>query len=597
MDETRAPASGAWRPATALGALALAVFLLESLRPALGSDMRYVEACREMRASGDWLIPHLAFVPYFEKPILIYWLGAACQWLFGASSLASQLPSALAASGSVVVTYLWARSWRGATFAWWTSLLLLGSGMFLAMGSILTVDPLLAVCLTTAFFACFRHDRGDGPAWIWLFWLSAALGALAKGPLAWVLIACGIAPYLVLSRNLTLALRAVWAMRPLTGLAILLAVNVPWWFAVWRQDHRFVEFFFIHINLQGLTDANINHPGKPWFYLGILAIGLLPFTILIGPVLLSRMWAIGRATLTGAWGRLRAPRAATSTVDQGELYLWCTVLFPLLFLSASASKLPLYILPLLPGCVLLAADGLRPLVGRPPRWMFRMLLLELLLCLPAVVIYLAWGFHPEVLQGQTHADLALLGAGLFALFMSMVLALRELARSDLVRALGWLGCGGAMAALLCGPFITDLRMTANAAPLARYVAAHRQAGDRVVVASALAQDYEIVMALRERVQYCGAVRELGMGHFTEVTPRDRALPARPDAIDGGNLPENRYLLSEAAMARCWVQADRIWVFSDAGLEERLREAHLRVFEVARTRKALLLSNRPAQDMP
>jgi len=598
MAGDRGPGSTLARPVVILAGIAAVLFLLEALRPAVGSDMRYVEASWEMQSSHDWLIPHLAFVPYFEKPILLYWLGAACQWLFGESGPATQLPSVLCSVGSLLVTYAWGVSLRGPRFGLAGAGLLLGSGLFFAMGSILTTDPLLALCVTTAFYCAWRHEQGAGGRWIWCFWVSAALGALAKGPLAWVLIGCGIAPYLALSRPLVQLPRAVWAMRPVSGLAVLLAVNVPWWWAVWRVDPRFVEFFFIRINLQGLTNANINHPGPPWYYVGILAMALAPFTLLAAVPLLARMGAIGRETwqdLRSRWRQDGAAPAAPAAGQRGDLYLLCTALMPFLFLSASASKLQTYLLPLMPSFILLTAQGLAPLVPAAPRWMARVVLGEIILVVLALaglivaVVHLGLG---AVLTTRAHLLVALAGV---AVLGSLGLAYRALGRGDLVRALVALGLGTALAVLAVGPVILEVRLRSNATLLARYVRGALHDGDELVICTALAQNYEIVNTLHRRCAYAGPVRELGMGHFTEATTHDQALPERPDEVGGAMLAHDPWLLSEEHLAAQWSAARRIWLFADDGIVERLRGAHCQVVLLAQTRKALLVSNQSGPD--
>ena len=64
----------------------------------LGPDEpRYAAIARDMARTGDWVTPRLAGQPWFEKPILFYWLaGEAYRW-FGDGELAMRLPSILAA--------------------------------------------------------------------------------------------------------------------------------------------------------------------------------------------------------------------------------------------------------------------------------------------------------------------------------------------------------------------------------------------------------------------------------------------------------------------------------------------------------------------
>jgi len=68
----------------------------------------------KMAGSGDWVVPHLSYVPYFEKPILTYWLEAASQLAFGAGMIAVRVPSILACVAMTATTYLLGKRLRGA---------------------------------------------------------------------------------------------------------------------------------------------------------------------------------------------------------------------------------------------------------------------------------------------------------------------------------------------------------------------------------------------------------------------------------------------------------------------------------------------------
>src|SRR5947209_4799526 len=68
----------------------------------------YAQVAREMAESGDWVVPHINTVVYFEKPPLLYWLVALCFKWFGTNAFAARLPSALAA-----VATTWLVFWIG----------------------------------------------------------------------------------------------------------------------------------------------------------------------------------------------------------------------------------------------------------------------------------------------------------------------------------------------------------------------------------------------------------------------------------------------------------------------------------------------------
>src|SRR4051812_10225070 len=66
---------------------------------------RYAEIPREMIASGDWVMPHLNGVPYFEKPPLVYWCVALCEKVFGPSEWSVRIVPAVFGLWGVLFTY------------------------------------------------------------------------------------------------------------------------------------------------------------------------------------------------------------------------------------------------------------------------------------------------------------------------------------------------------------------------------------------------------------------------------------------------------------------------------------------------------------
>ncbi len=85
---------------------ALACFVLVYIIP-LGArpfiipdEVRYAEIAREMAESGDWVVPRLNGIRYFEKPPLGYWLTALSMKTFGYNAFSARLPSALSVAVS-----------------------------------------------------------------------------------------------------------------------------------------------------------------------------------------------------------------------------------------------------------------------------------------------------------------------------------------------------------------------------------------------------------------------------------------------------------------------------------------------------------------
>src|SRR6185295_19200534 len=128
-------------------ALGLAIFCLFSLRVPVSSEVRYIQSAREMVESGDWTVPHFAYVPYAEKPILLAWTSVLSRLIAGDSRVAVRLPSILAATASLLVTFLVGLRLGGLRLATRGALVLLGSSYFLLLGTVLTMDMLFSFWL------------------------------------------------------------------------------------------------------------------------------------------------------------------------------------------------------------------------------------------------------------------------------------------------------------------------------------------------------------------------------------------------------------------------------------------------------------------
>jgi len=561
------------------------VFSVLALHPPTGSDARYVEAAREMVESRDVVEPHLAHVPYFEKPILAYWLAAAAQACFGSSPLAARLPSILATVGSVAMTYLIGRELRGRRFG------LAGAGVFATCAivpitaSVLLTDEPLAFFHALATFAYLRHERAPRSAWVWLAWAALGLGTLAKGPVALVLAATSLVAWLAVNRRLA----DLRFLRPISGLAVVAAINVPWWMLVWERDPRFVDFFFIHLNLAAFFEHGVNHPQGPWYYFATLPLSVFPWTLIAVVAIGIATWRELLPAARAAVARRPAPPA-----DHARLFLVCMVVPPLLFLTASTSKLWYYVLPLCPAIALLCADDVMRRTAAD-RWLRSALLATAALVAAGLVA--AWLVGTSGAAAHVHFDPSWLpAAGAFAVCVlaSLVVGGVLVRRGLVARGLA-IASAATIVLFVPAYHYAERALSGNdAAVVAARVAEAQDAGDQVLVSHEFVQDYTVQLALKRRVGIVGRARELGIGLFSEVTPPSRHFPDDPHELDSNRLPENPWLYDMRRLAREWNGPRRIWLFwsADAGELAKLRRVGIDPVEFARDGDVLALTNRP-----
>jgi 4-amino-4-deoxy-L-arabinose transferase-like glycosyltransferase len=320
----------------------LAALWLASLaaRPLYKTDeARYGEISREMAQSGDWVTPRLNGFKYFEKPPLQYWAGAAALKLFGVHDWAARLWTGLMALAGVALVFCAGRRLFGAPAGTAAAGLLAGSPLYLAYGQFNTLDMGVSVLASAAIFAFAVAQGADAGAvggalvrrrWMLAGWAACALAVLSKGLIGIVLPAATVALYVLVRRDWGLLRRLELAR----GTALFLVITAPWFVAVSMRNPEFAHFFFVQEHFQRFTTTMHHRVHPAWYFVPVLAGGVAPFLFVIGAA-----W----------WAALRSPRSEFS--PSLFLALWALVVF--VFFSASGSKLPGYILPLVPALAVL----------------------------------------------------------------------------------------------------------------------------------------------------------------------------------------------------------------------------------------------------
>jgi 4-amino-4-deoxy-L-arabinose transferase-like glycosyltransferase len=166
-----------------------AVFLYgsgNSTLPLIDRDEpRFAEASREMRQSGDYLMPRLNGEYRFDKPPLAYWGQVLAYDLLGDNDFAARLPSVLYAALTALATVLFASRVFGQSVGIWAGLIFATSlQLFIHARAAVADMPMLFFFLVATWCGWERLRNPSSKLLWWIYYLSMGLGFLAKGPVA-----------------------------------------------------------------------------------------------------------------------------------------------------------------------------------------------------------------------------------------------------------------------------------------------------------------------------------------------------------------------------------------------------------------------------
>lgn len=292
----------------------------------------YGAVVAEMNRRGEWITPYYNGHPWFEKPILLYWLAKPFVALFGLA-IGPRLPSILATLGTYWLVSWFGRRRFGDHVARWCVLVLSTSLLVVGVGRMMMTDALLQFCLSGAMLT-FWESLEASPRWRWWTAFFLGLGVLAKGPVALLL----FVPILVVtfavdwkpsSRKLVWQdqdFRAKFRGGWLVGILILAVTIASWYLPAYLVNgQEFVQKFLIEQNLNRFTGGDAAHtiPGAMGYliYFVVLLIGMMPWIFFLRSSIKHSLESpLGRYFLV--WG-----------------------LIPFLFFTISKAKLPHYILP------------------------------------------------------------------------------------------------------------------------------------------------------------------------------------------------------------------------------------------------------------
>jgi 4-amino-4-deoxy-L-arabinose transferase-like glycosyltransferase len=551
-----------------------------------------------------YIVPTVDGRPRLSKPPVIYWLQAAAVRLCGPRDTwrpdaadtgtvhtprlaaaadprtgdiwAWRLPSLVAALVAGLLTWRLGRAMFGGAAGWLAGLLLMSCAVVLLDARQARADQVLLACTLSAQLALWhiwrqRPSAGDAPppttvgapqptvadaprttvaSWRWplVLWVAMAVGVMTKGPITPLVTGLTAAALSVLTRRY----RWLWHTRPLIGAAVVLATAVPWivlvgqaagWQTLWHQ-------MFVRELLARATQSLERPWLPPGYYLALLPLLFWPASLTLVPALMRLRRALRGAPAateasaspghsswwTHGWQRWRRRLPGRPA----ELFCLAWLLPAWLVFELAGTKLPHYVLPLLPALALLGARGTvatrrtwRPLLAHPwgrlaiGGWLA--LSTTIALVLPILLTR----------SGQFHADGATRSAWLAALAgaaVLLVLIVWSLRRQRVVLAtLLSIGLAAVAAFNVLGAVLPWLGVLWLSPRVVDVVRAADPGGQRPLAAAGYHEE-SLLFLTRGRVQRLGWAELRGwQGSGGRRTPRPYRAPwawleAHPDGL-------------------------------------------------------------------
>ena len=283
----------------------------------------HASIAQEMVERGDWITPRFLGQPFFDKPILYFWIQAASLRLFGANELAVRLPGLMFGLLGAATTGLLAWRMFGRKTGWIAGIFYATTIMPTALAQAASHDVALVPWVNLAILLLWESDcgkrmrrgtaqpvgrmsehyvagscgqpsppaplppTGEGSCEVGVrrrllqvggctigAGVFLGLSILTKGLLGVAVVGLAYGGYRLIT----------WRARPavlLQGAIVLFVAGLiaaPWYLAVAARQPHFLRYYFFERHVLGFATGTQPHSDQPWwYYLPILLGGGLPW--------------------------------------------------------------------------------------------------------------------------------------------------------------------------------------------------------------------------------------------------------------------------------------------------------------------------------
>jgi 4-amino-4-deoxy-L-arabinose transferase-like glycosyltransferase len=332
-------------------------------------EARFAAIARAMVETGDWVVPMFNGTLAVDKPVLMHWCMAACMSVFGINEFAARLPSVIATLLTALALLRAGRRWFDDATGVVGALAFVGCLLVGIEAHAATPDAILTALTTWATVlaaeALMPSAPGGGSGRLTIgrglaIGLLLGLAVVCKGPIGFVGPLAVLGPWawwLAVARRrvaaaggigslaraaAAAAVDAFVSLRPIAITCGAILAAAPWYAAVAaRTNGEWIDgFFFIH-NVGRFMAPMEKHGGTVFFHPLAMLVGFYPWSCFLPLAIVLVAW------------RLTRGKGAITSAPLVLLLVWLAVWVG--GFSASATKLPNYVLPAYPAAALLVA--------------------------------------------------------------------------------------------------------------------------------------------------------------------------------------------------------------------------------------------------
>ncbi|MDR1012633.1 MAG: glycosyltransferase family 39 protein [Coxiellaceae bacterium] len=434
----------------------------------------YAGIAKHMLLSKDFIIPQLNGVPYIEKPPLLYWLLAISFSIFGYTAFSARLVTTTSAVLTCIMMVYFTKKIKLSQIGIIGALIFSSSIGICIIARMVYFDMLFTFLIGSTLFCWFYWYEYHEVSFLRVGYLLLGLAIMTKGLVAVVLVGGSFIIFLLMEKDF----RRLYQMFDIWGIALLLAIILPWHIIIIIRHKGFAWRYFIDEHVLRYLNQREPHDyyhGSIFYYIPRIPIYLFPWSLFI-PLI---FWRINNI----------------SVIEKRLLcFSWCWLVIPLIFFSLSSAKANYYMIVSAPAIAILLGLKIKHLSQKFYSNVFGVWTAVILFMISLVLLWVLCSISTTVLHLDKIVKIILV-ISIGYCFISSIMAIALMHRQNIIIIM--LACFIVPAVVLIVSYINTITDKLSTAAAGRYLVSKS-----INHSLYLYQDFENISALSFYVPCC-----------------------------------------------------------------------------------------------